>query len=108
MAIDVNMRRPILSNVTGGLSGPAMKPIALRCVWDVVQAVDIPVIGCGGISTGEDAIEFILAGATALEVGTAVMDHGLGVYKEINDGIASYMAENGFSEIKEIVGLAQE
>lgn len=108
MAIDVNMRRPILSNVTGGLSGPAMKPIALRCVWDVVQAVDIPVIGCGGISTGEDAIEFILAGATALEVGTAVMDHGLGVYKEINDGIASYMAENGFSEIKEMVGLAQE
>ena len=108
MAIDVNMRRPILSNKTGGLSGSAMKPIALRCVWDVVQAVDIPVIGCGGITTGEDAIEFILAGATALEVGTAVMTHGLEVYKEINDGIASYMAENGFSEIKEMVGLAQE
>lgn len=108
MAIDVNMRRPILSNMTGGLSGSAMKPIALRCVWDVVQAVDIPVIGCGGITTGEDAVEFILAGATALEVGTAVMTHGLEVYKEINDGIASYMAENGFSEIKEMVGLAQE
>jgi dihydroorotate dehydrogenase (NAD+) catalytic subunit len=108
IAIDVNMRRPILSNVTGGLSGPAMKPIALRSVWDVVQAVDIPVIGCGGITTGEDAVEFILAGATALEVGTAVMTHGLGVYKEINDGIASYMAKNGFNEVKEMVGLAQE
>ncbi len=108
IAIDVNMRRPILSNVTGGLSGPAMKPIALRSVWDVVQAVDIPVIGCGGITTGEDAVEFILAGATALEVGTAVMTRGLGVYKEINDGIASYMAENGFNEVKEMVGLAQE
>ncbi len=108
IAIDVNMRRPILSNVTGGLSGPAMKPIALRSVWDVVQAVDIPVIGCGGITTGEDAVEFILAGATALEVGTAVMTHGLGVYNEINDGIASYMAKNGFNEVKEMVGLAQE
>ncbi len=108
IAIDVNMRRPILSNVTGGLSGPAMKPIALRSVWDVVQAVDIPVIGCGGITTGEDAVEFILAGATALEVGTAVMTHGLGIYNEINDGIASYMAKNGFNEVKEMVGLAQE
>ncbi len=108
IAIDVNMRRPILSNVSGGLSGPAMKPIALKCVWDVVQAVNIPVIGCGGITTGEDAVEFILAGATALEVGTAVMTHGIGVYKEINDWIASYMTENGFKEVKEMVGLAQE
>ena len=102
------MKRPILSNVSGGLSGPAMKPIALKCVWDVVQAVNIPVIGCGGIATGRDAVEFILAGATALEIGTAIMTHGVGVYKEINDWITSYMAENGFKEVMEMVGLAQE
>lgn len=107
MAIDVNMQRPILANVTGGLSGPAMKPIALRCVWEIAQAVDIPIIGCGGITTGEDAIEFMLAGATALEVGTAVMTNGFEVYKEINDGIMEYMEKYGFKEVKEVVGLAQ-
>jgi dihydroorotate dehydrogenase (NAD+) catalytic subunit len=107
IAIDINMRRPILANVTGGLSGPAVKPIALRCVWEVAQAVDIPVIGSGGITTGEDAVEFLLAGASSLEVGTAVMSHGFEVYKDINDGIASYLDENGFKEVKEVVGLAQ-
>jgi dihydroorotate dehydrogenase (NAD+) catalytic subunit len=93
--------------VTGGLSGPAVKPVSLRCVWEVAQAVKIPVIGCGGITTGTDAIEYILAGASALELGTAVMTHGIGVYKEIADGIADYMEQNGFSEVKEMVGLAQ-
>jgi dihydroorotate dehydrogenase (NAD+) catalytic subunit len=107
IAIDINMRRPILANVTGGLSGPAVKPIALRCVWEVAQAVDIPVIGSGGITTSEDAIEFLLAGANALEVGTAVMSHGFEVYKDINDGIAAYMEENGFKEVKGVIGLAQ-
>lgn len=106
IAIDVNMRRPILSNITGGLSGPAIKPIALRCVWDIAQAVDIPVIGSGGITTGEDAVEFLLAGASALEVGTAVMTHGFEVYKSINDEIADYLDKNGFKEVKEVVGLA--
>ena len=107
IAIDINMRRPILANVTGGLSGPAIKPIALRCVWDIAQAVDIPIIGSGGITTGEDAVEFLLAGASALEVGTAVMTNGFEVYGEINDGIAAYLDENGFKTVKEVVGLAQ-
>lgn len=106
MVIDINMRRPVLANITGGMSGPAVKPVALRCVWEVSQAVNIPVIGCGGITTGKDAIEYILAGASALEVGTAVMTHGIGVYKEINDGITEYMTENGFSKIEDMVGLA--
>ena len=108
LAIDVNFKRPILANITGGLSGPAVKPVALRCVWEVAQAVDIPVIGCGGITTGLDAIEYILAGASAVELGTAVMTHGVGVYKEIADGIAGYMEKNGFSKIEDMVGLAQE
>jgi dihydroorotate dehydrogenase (NAD+) catalytic subunit len=106
MAIDVNMRRPVLANITGGMSGPAVKPIALRCVWEVAQAVNLPIIGCGGITTGTDAVEYFLAGASALEVGTAIMAHGLGVYKEITDGIAEYMDQNGFSKIEEMVGLA--
>ncbi len=108
IAIDVNFRRPILTNVTGGLSGPAIKPVALRCVWEVAQAVDIPVIGCGGITNGLDAIEFILAGASAVEVGTAVMTRGIHVYKEIVYGIENYLVDNGFSRIEEVIGLAQE
>ena len=108
MAIDVNFRRPILANITGGLSGPAVKPVALRCVWEVSQAVNIPVIGCGGITTGLDAIEYILAGASAFELGTAVMTHGFGVYKDVTDGIAEYMEKNGFSKIEDMVGLAHD
>ena len=108
MVIDVNMRRPVLANVTGGLSGPAVKPVALRCVWEVAQAVNIPIIGCGGITTGRDAVEYFLAGATALEVGTATMTRGIGVYQEINNEIAEYMDLNGFSRIEEMVGLAQK
>lgn len=108
MAIDINMRRPILANITGGLSGPAIKPVALRCVWEIAQAVEIPIIGCGGITTGKDAIEYFLAGATALEIGTAVMTQGINVYKEINEGIKKYMKNNGFTKIEEMIGLAQE
>ena len=108
MAIDINMRRPILANITGGLSGPAIKPVALRCVWEIAQAVEIPIIGCGGITTGKDAIEYFLAGATALEIGTAVMTQGINVYNEINEGIKNYMKNNGFTKIEEMIGLAQE
>jgi dihydroorotate dehydrogenase (NAD+) catalytic subunit len=107
MAIDINMKRPILANITGGLSGPAIKPVALRCVWEVAQAVDIPVIGCGGITTGKDVIEYFLAGASAVEIGTAIMTHSLDVYKDIAQWIRGYMTNNGFSNVKEMVGLAQ-
>jgi dihydroorotate dehydrogenase (NAD+) catalytic subunit len=108
IAIDVNFRRPVLTNTTGGLSGPAVKPVALRCVWEVSQAVEIPVIGCGGITTWTDAVEYLLAGASALEVGTAVMTHGFEVYREIAEGLGAYMAENGFSRVEEVVGLAHD
>jgi dihydroorotate dehydrogenase (NAD+) catalytic subunit len=108
IVIDADFRRPILTNVTGGLSGPALKSVALRCVWDVAQAVDLPVIGCGGVTNWRDAVEYILAGASAVEVGTAVRERGLGVYSEITDGLEGYLEANGFSRITEIVGLAQE
>jgi dihydroorotate dehydrogenase (NAD+) catalytic subunit len=108
MAIDAEFKRPILTNVTGGLSGPAVKSVALRCVWDVAQAVDLPVIGCGGVTNWRDAVEYILAGASAVEVGTAVRERGFGVYKEITDGLEGYLEANGFGSVRDIVGLAQE
>lgn len=103
MSIDVNSKRPKLGNITGGLSGPAIKPIALRMVWETAQKVKIPVIGIGGIMTAEDALEFIIAGATAVEVGTAnfVNPH---VSTDIIEGIKDYMRENKIKDIKELVG----
>lgn len=108
IAVDIDFRRPVLANVTGGLSGPAVKPVALRCVWEIAKAVDLPIIGCGGVTTWEDAVEYILAGATALEIGTAVMTHGFEVYGQVNDGIRGYLDRNGFNRISEVVGLAHE
>jgi dihydroorotate dehydrogenase (NAD+) catalytic subunit len=106
MAIDADFRRPILTNVTGGLSGPALKSVALRCVWEIAEAVKIPIIGCGGVTSWRDAVEYILAGASAVEIGTGVMYEGLEVYGKINDGIEKYLKENGFAAVKEVVGVA--
>lgn len=103
MAIDIRTRRPRLANVTGGLSGPAIRPIALRMVWEASRAVKIPVIGMGGIMNYEDAIEFILAGATAVAVGTANFVRPT-ITMEIISGITEYLEENNISSIKEIIG----
>ncbi len=103
MAIDAEKRCPILSTVTGGLSGPAVKPIALRMVWQVAKAVKIPVIGLGGIMNAQDAIEFMLAGATAIQVGTAnFIDPTVSV--KIIDGIEEYLKRHKFSSVSEIIG----
>ena len=105
MAIDIHARRPVLSHGTGGLSGPAIRPIAVRMVYQTAKAVSIPIIGCGGISRAEDALEFFLAGARAVQVGTALFNKpDLGA--ELTKGIASYLAEKGFGALKDIVGLA--
>jgi len=106
LAVDADLRRPILTNVTGGLSGPALKPVALRCVWEIYEAVEVPIIGCGGISNWRDAVEYLLSGATAVEIGTAAMDGGFDIYGKIAEGIREYLVENGFKEVKDIVGLA--
>ena len=103
MAIDVRTRRPLLGNITGGLTGPAIKPMALKMVWNVCGAVKIPVVGMGGIMGGEDAIEFMLAGAKAVAVGTANFVNP-GVTEEIVVGIEDYLVENGFRSVSEIVG----
>jgi len=107
MAIDVETARPILSNKIGGLSGPAIKPIAVRCVYEISSKFDIPIIGCGGVSSWEDAIEFILAGSSAVQIGSALGDKWIGVFSEINNGISKYMEKKGFTKIKEMVGIAK-
>jgi len=106
MAIDTETTQPILANKIGGLSGPAVKPIAVRCVYEIYQAVKVPVIGCGGVTTWRDAVEFILAGASAVQIGTAVASHGLGVFRSVSRGIESYLKRKGFRSVKEIVGLS--
>ena len=106
MAIDAERRRPVLSTVTGGMSGPAVKPIALRMVWQVAKAVQIPVVGLGGISNGTDAIEFLLAGASAIEVGTAnFIDPA--VTGKIIDEINAYLDRHGFSSVRDIIGALE-
>ena len=106
MAIDAERRRPILSTVTGGLSGPAVKPIALRMVWQTAQAIKLPIIGMGGIATTIDAIEFLLAGASAIEVGTYNFVDPTTTVK-IVDGIEDYMRRHGFSSVNDLVGALQ-
>ena len=106
MAIDAEKRRPVLSTITGGLSGPAVKPIALRMVWQTAQAVKVPIIGMGGIAAATDAIEFLLAGASAVEVGTYnFVDPS--VTTQIVDGIEDYMRRHGFTDINDLIGALQ-
>ena len=108
MAIDVETQRPILSNKFGGLSGTPIKPIALRCVYEISSKYDIPIIGCGGISTWEDAIEFFLAGASAIQIGSAIGDNWINVFNDINTGILQYMKQKNYSTVNEMVGLAKK
>lgn len=103
MAIDIETRRPKLANITGGLSGPAIKPIALRMVWEASQSVRIPVIGIGGIINAQDAIEFMLAGATAIQVGTGNFINPMATI-EIIHGIRSYSEEKNIDNIRDIIG----
>jgi len=106
MKIDVETAQPVLANKIGGLSGPAMKPVAVRCVYEVYEAVDVPVIGCGGVTTWQDAVEFMLAGASAVQIGTAIASKGLGVFNSVARGMDSYLRRKGFGSVKDIVGLS--
>lgn len=106
MKIDINRRSFALANKTGGMSGPAVKPVAVRMVYQVAQAVKLPIIGMGGIMTAEDALEFILAGATAVAVGTANF-HNPYATKEVVEGIEAYMRKYGIEDIKELIGAVR-
>ena len=104
MAIDIEKRKPLLSIRTGGLSGPAVKPVALRMVWQVAKAVGIPVVGLGGISCAKDAIEFLMAGATAIEIGTAnFLDPAVSI--KVRDGIEEWLDAHGCQSVEEIIGV---
>jgi dihydroorotate dehydrogenase (NAD+) catalytic subunit len=106
MAIDIDLRRPILANRFGGLSGPAIKPIGIGIVYELYENLKVPIIGVGGITTWKDAIEYILAGATAVEIGSALSLKGYKIFREINRGILKYLTKYGISNIKEIIGGA--
>jgi dihydroorotate dehydrogenase (NAD+) catalytic subunit len=108
MAIEVETGRPILGNKIGGLSGPALKPVALRCVYEIAQTVDIPVIGCGGVTGWKDAIEFLLAGASAVQIGSAIAYKDLAVFNEVVTGVKEYLQRKDYNEVEDIVGLSQK
>ncbi len=106
MAIDARSRRPVIGSVFAGLSGPAIKPVALRMVYQVAGAVDAPIVGCGGIMTGEDAVEFLLAGATAVQVGTATFVNPRAPL-DVIEGLGRYLEDEGVEDVRELVGAAR-
>lgn len=109
VVIDSETQMPVLSNIRGGLSGPAIKPVALRCVFDIFEAdLKVPIFGCGGVTNWEDTVEFLLAGASAVQVGTGVALEEPSVFRSINDGIKAYLERKGYGSAKEIVGLSHQ
>lgn len=108
MIINIEARRPVLSFRVGGVTGDALRPIAIRCVYDLYKAVKIPIIGVGGISTGRHAIEMMMAGASAVGIGTAVYYRGIGVFKKVCDEMVLWMQENGFDGLHRIIGAAHD
>jgi dihydroorotate dehydrogenase (NAD+) catalytic subunit len=106
LAIDTTLRRPVLAHGLGGLSGPAIKPVGLACVWQIYDRVKIPIIGVGGISTAEDALQYLMAGARALEVGTVVTQDGIGVFGRLADGLSRRLDELGFASVSDAVAAA--
>jgi len=106
MAISPEAKMPILSNRVGGLSGAAVRPIGVRCVYEIYEAVDIPIVGVGGVLNARDALEYVMAGASGVQIGTALWTGGLGVFKSVCEGLSEYLDVNGYSSIGEVVGVA--
>ena len=106
MKIDLELEKPILSNKIGGYSGKAIKPIGIRCVYEIAKSVDIPIIGVGGVTTGEDALEYIMAGASAVQIGSGVYYRGIDIFKKICSEIEQLMKEYGYKKLTEIIGVA--
>ena len=106
LLINIEAAKPILSNRFGGMSGPAIKPFTLKCIWDIYETVKIPIIGTGGVVAGRDAVEMLMAGASAVGIGTGVYYRGLDVFRKVNDEISEFMEKNNYSSIKEMVGKA--
>ena len=106
MKIDIETGKPILGNKTGGMSGPALKPIAIRCVYEVYESVKIPIIGMGGITTGEDAIEMIMAGATCVGIGTGIYYRGPQVFSNVCKEMEAWLKNHGYKSLNDIRGMA--
>jgi len=106
MKIDLELKMPVLSNKIGGYSGKAIKPIGIRCVYEISKNIDIPVIGVGGITTGLDAIEYFLAGASAVQIGSGIYYRGIEIFKIICDEIEKWMIEQGYNDLSEVIGAA--
>ena len=104
MSIDINTRLPALSGKIGGLSGPAIKPVAVRCVYELAARLKIPIIGVGGITVWEDVVEFLLAGAIAVQIGTAILWKDISIFSELVEGLSRYIKQNGFRDVSELVG----
>ena len=108
MIIDINKKRPVLGAIKGGLSGPGILPITIRCVYEIFEAVKIPIIGMGGISKWQDVVQVLMAGATLIGVGTATYSKGVNLYGELGKGLSEFMDKNNYTELKKLVGLAHE
>ena len=106
MVIAPELRTTVLANKVGGLSGPALRPVGVRCVYEIYEAVDVPIVGVGGIETGRDALEYIMAGARAVQIGTALATRGMAVFEEVSAEIAEFMEERGVKSLSSIVGAA--
>ncbi len=108
MRISLERKKPLLGFGCGGLSGPAMKPVAIRCVYDIYKEIDIPIIGTGGITTGEDLVEYMMAGASAVGIGTALHYRGLSSFRRISQEAETWLADNGYKNITDIIGVAHD
>ena len=108
MKIDIETGNPILNNKYGGLSGPAVKPIAIRCIFEVFDSVDIPIVGVGGIRNYEDVIEFLYAGASCVQIGTSIMYDGMDIFGKISTGLERFMNDKGYGSVNEMVGIAHK
>ncbi len=106
MLIDIETKKPVLYNKSGGVSGPALHPIAVKCVYDISRTVKIPVVGIGGVTTGKDALQMMMAGATAVQIGTAIYYRGIDVFRQVCEEMETYLKENNYSSINEIIGAA--
>jgi len=108
MKIDIDLKRPVLANKIGGYSGKAIRPIGIRCVYDIAKNVKIPIIGVGGITTGKDALEYIMAGASAVQIGSGIYYQEIEIFKKINDEVKIWMKNNGYSKLSELIGVANK
>lgn len=108
MVINIETKQPVLDFKVGGLSGPAIRPVAVRCVYDLYKAVKIPIIGCGGVTTWRDAVEMMMAGASAVALGSAIYYEGIDVFDKISKGMKKFMKQNGYTDVKQLIGLAHK